>query len=83
LLAAVTGVPEFEDLDYSPVSDPKPAADRHPSTPPADASLEDFERTAILRALGATAGNRRAAAKRLGIAPSTLYAKMKKYGLQE
>ena len=48
---------------------------------PQEASLTDIERKAIESALKATRGNKTTAAKRLGIAYSTLYEKMKKYGL--
>jgi two-component system response regulator GlrR len=46
----------------------------------ADGSLADAEEQAIKDALEKAVGNRRKAARLLGIAPSTLYAKMKKYG---
>jgi DNA-binding NtrC family response regulator len=42
--------------------------------------LADAEEQAIKEALEKADGNRRKAARMLGIAPSTLYAKMKKYG---
>jgi two-component system response regulator FlrC len=42
-------------------------------------SLDDIERAAIERALGAVGGNRRAAADRLGIGLRTLYDKLKRY----
>ena len=45
--------------------------------------LEESERDAILAALKRTNGNRREAAVVLGIARSTLFDKMKKYGLTE
>ena len=44
-------------------------------------TLMDRERQAILEALRATDGNKKNAAKRLGISRSTLYTKLKKYGL--
>jgi DNA-binding NtrC family response regulator len=44
-------------------------------------SLADAERVAIQRALTAHAGNKRAAANALGIAYSTLFEKLRKYGL--
>jgi len=44
-------------------------------------SLRTAEARAIQKALEKAGGNRRKAARQLGIAPSTLYAKMKKYGL--
>jgi two-component system response regulator GlrR len=48
----------------------------------ADGSLADAEEQAIKDALEKSAGNRRKAARLLGIAPSTLYAKMKKFGIE-
>jgi DNA-binding NtrC family response regulator len=45
-------------------------------------SLKTAEAGAIRKALEKAGGNRRKAARQLGIAPSTLYAKMKKYGLE-
>ena len=46
-----------------------------------DGSLADAEEQAIKEALEKAGDNRRKAARLLGIAPSTLYAKMKKFGL--
>lgn len=48
-------------------------------TSPDPESLADLEKIAILKALDACGGNKTAAAKRLGIASSTLYEKLKKY----
>ena len=45
-------------------------------------NLQTAEAGTILKALEKTGGNKREAARQLGIAPSTLYAKMKKYGLE-
>jgi len=44
-------------------------------------TLEEIEKAAILATLRSTSGNKTEAAKQLGIAYSTLYEKMKKYGL--
>jgi len=44
--------------------------------------VESAERAAIAAALGATDGNRRAAAKRLGVSLRTLFYKMSRYGLE-
>jgi len=44
-------------------------------------SLEDLEKKAIRDALLDHGGNRRQAARQLGIDPSTLYRKMKRYGI--
>lgn len=46
-----------------------------------DLSLERLERTAIEQALDRCGGHRRRAASELGIDPSTLYRKMKTYGI--
>jgi two-component system response regulator HydG len=44
-------------------------------------TLRDLERQRILQALEETRGNKKLAAKRLGIHRSTLYAKMRRYGI--
>jgi DNA-binding NtrC family response regulator len=44
-------------------------------------TLESIERAAIAQTLAHYGGNRSAAARALGIAPSTLYLKLKKYGI--
>lgn len=49
--------------------------------PPALASLEQVERQHILRVLQEVGGNKKEAARILGIDRSTLYAKLKAYGL--
>jgi len=46
-------------------------------------TLEDIEKAAIYATLTSVAGNKTEAAKVLGIAYSTLYEKMKKYGMRE
>jgi DNA-binding NtrC family response regulator len=56
-----------------------PAASVH--TPPRN--LQEIERETIRRALEDSGGQRRAAARRLGIAESTLYEKIKRYGLAD
>ena len=48
---------------------------------PWDGTLEELEREAIRRALGATGGHRKNAADRLGIGLRTLYEKIKAYGM--
>jgi DNA-binding NtrC family response regulator len=50
-----------------------------PASPPQ--VLEDIEREAIRKALRDCGGQKRAAARRLGIAESTLYEKIRRYGL--
>ncbi len=51
------------------------------SLPLAGRSLESIERAAIAQTLRQCDGNKTKAARALGIAPSTLYEKIKKYGL--
>jgi DNA-binding NtrC family response regulator len=46
-------------------------------------SLAEAERRHIIRALAWTRGNRREAARLLGVARSTLLAKIRRYGLEE
>ncbi len=46
-------------------------------------TLEEIEKAAIQATLKSCAGNKTEAAKQLGIAYSTLYEKMKKYGIKE
>lgn len=45
-------------------------------------TLKDLEKRAIRDALRTHEGNRTAAARQLGIDPSTLYRKMRRYGIQ-
>ncbi len=45
-------------------------------------TVEEMEKVLIAQVLGATNGNRKEAAKRLGIGERTLYRKLKKYNLQ-
>jgi DNA-binding NtrC family response regulator len=49
---------------------------------PANSTLADIERTAILQALQAHSGNRQAAARALNIGVATLYRKLKTYQLE-
>jgi DNA-binding NtrC family response regulator len=49
--------------------------------PLAGRTLETLERAAVRQTLEREGGNRTRTAKALGIAPSTLYEKLKKYGL--
>jgi DNA-binding NtrC family response regulator len=46
------------------------------------ARLEEYERSLIKGALSATGGNQRQAARRLGILPTTLHAKIRRLGIE-
>jgi two-component system response regulator AtoC len=72
---------EPEDFDFAPsgLRTAQPAA-REAVT--LRAAVEDAEQAAIARALEAADGNRRAAAKRLGISLRTLFYKMRRHGLE-
>lgn len=56
--------------------------DEMPSAADASLALDDMEKTRILRALERTNGNRKLAAELLGIGRTTLYNKMKAYGIE-
>ncbi|MBT8496202.1 MAG: sigma-54-dependent Fis family transcriptional regulator, partial [Deltaproteobacteria bacterium] len=71
---------------------PTPAPATHPGVPPADStpapaktsapkSLKELEREGIIAALQATGGNKAQAAQILEIDRSTLYKKIKDYGI--
>jgi len=47
------------------------------------ATLQELEQRAILQALEATKGDRLRAAKLLGIGKTTIYRKLKEYGLED
>jgi DNA-binding NtrC family response regulator len=57
----------------------KSSGDARPSL---KARLEDYERSLIEGALSATGGNQRQAARRLGILPTTLHAKIRRLGIE-
>jgi DNA-binding NtrC family response regulator len=63
-----------EDLGPSVVQEPGP-------TPAGPASLAHYEKEAICNALEVTAGNRRKAARLLGMSEATLYRRIKRYEL--
>jgi DNA-binding NtrC family response regulator len=69
----------MEDPVKSGLPTPAPAL-ADPSGNPT--TLDDMEKAAIAAALEATGWNRRAAARRLGIAPTTLLKRIEKYGLK-
>lgn len=70
--------PDTPDLDAEALR-----AALHPGSPAAPASLADAERRHIAQVLRHTHGNRRQAALLLGMARSTLLAKIRLYGLEE
>jgi len=72
------GVPEPRHLRFAASPSEETALDRLPL---GGHSLTALERAAIRQTLLSARGNKVQAAKALGIAPSTLYEKLKKYGL--
>ena len=64
--------PHFQAIEPTPAS-------THQFIFPPDATLDEIEREAIVQALQQSAGNRQAAALRLGIGLATLYRKLKTY----
>lgn len=61
---------------------PKPAASvAPPATAPSGSRMEELERTAIEAALAECGFNQTEAARRLGVGRTTLYRKMKKFGI--
>ena len=66
----------------SPMADTKSEASWSDSLPLAGQALEHIERAAITQTLRRAEGNKAHAARSLGIAVSTLYEKLKKYGCQ-
>jgi len=58
------------------------ADDEHPLVP-AHLSLEEMEKLAIAQALRLTGGNKSEAAERLGIHRTSLYDKMRRYGITD
>jgi len=69
-------IPPPSGLD-EPGSDPAVSPE-----PPAPRALEDLERDAIERAITASKGNRRIAARLVGISEATLYRKLRQYGMR-
>jgi transcriptional regulator with GAF, ATPase, and Fis domain len=65
----------------APASPPAIAAPATTSSPPAARSLRELEKDGIVAALAATSGNKAQAAAILEIDRSTLYKKLKEYGL--
>ncbi len=60
---------------------PQPEQAASPAAPAAPAALEDAEREALVRALGAHGGHREKTADALGISRRTLQYKLKRFGL--
>ena len=60
----------------------KRADDQHPLVP-AHLTLEEMEKLAIVQALRLTGGNKSEAAERLGIHRTSLYDKMRRYGITD
>ncbi|MCM0756647.1 sigma-54 dependent transcriptional regulator [Desulfovibrio aminophilus] len=60
---------------------PQPEQAQGPAAPAAPASLEEAEREALVRALGAHGGHREKTADALGISRRTLQYKLKRFGL--
>ena len=60
---------------------PSPGAEQEAGSATLREAVEVAERHAITAALGAAAGNRREAAKRLGVSLRTLFYKMDRYGI--
>jgi two-component system response regulator HydG len=77
---AVTSGPwiEWKDLPHEVRSAETAVPGARPLT-----YLEEVERRAILDALDSTSGQRLSAAKLLGIGKTTLYSKLKQYGIEE
>jgi two-component system response regulator HydG len=70
------------DLPMIQASPPPPAQDfRFFDDINGDTSLDDIEKTTILRTLKAAGGNKSEASRRLGITRKTLHKKLKKYGV--
>jgi two-component system response regulator HydG len=75
----VLGRSEYLDVDDLPLLTDEPGAGRGDSPLRQALSLEEVEKSAILKALESTEGNKSEAARRLGITRKTLTAKLKKY----
>ena len=75
--------PRRDSARYGLPRPPAPALPGSTGGGPPGGSLQAQERLAIVRALREHDGNRTHAARALGIAVSTLYTKLKKYGLDD
>jgi PAS domain S-box-containing protein len=70
-------------LSAAPAAEAKVQVVAAPPGATLDEIVAEAERSAIAATLAATNGNKTEAAKRLGIAPRTLYYKLEKYGLMK
>jgi two-component system response regulator HydG len=70
-----------QDLPLAVKETPIGAPEAKDPTPPADISLDEVEKTTILKTLESSEGNKSEAARRLGITRRTLYKKLKRYGV--
>ena len=61
--------------------DDLPAEVSTDAAPPGLSRIAELERDAIIKALRDAAGNKQAAAERLGVSRSTLYRKLGAYGI--
>ncbi len=72
---------EDSHIAFTPLGGDRDPEEAPKAGPGAKNQLEDAEREAILAALRRCNGNRRLAAQELGIARSTLFEKLRKYGI--
>ena len=70
-----------DEITYRACKDSQPASLKDALSSDDNLSLEDAERIVIVSALKTNKGNLTKAARQLGIAKSTLYLKLDKYGL--
>jgi len=77
-MAVTCGADEVKPDDLPP----EVCVGRAPKEGDATVSLADIEREHVIRVLGHTGGNKKEAAAILGIDRSTLYAKLKHYGIE-
>jgi two-component system response regulator HydG len=75
----VLGRSEYLDVEDLPLLVDELGQERSVSPLQGDISLEEVEKSTILKALESTGGNKSEAARRLGITRKTLTAKLKKY----
>ena len=74
--------PEHLSLESTRTTAPKTAPGTGPALPLTSLRLKDLEEALVRHALDSCAGNRSLAARELGINRTTLYAKLKAYGLE-